>query len=46
MMLAIGDALAVADASQRGFTREQFAQSHPGGALGEAIRQTQGENVA
>ena len=32
--LAMGDALAVALLDARGFTEEQFAQKHPGGALG------------
>lgn len=36
-MLAMGDALALAVARQRGFTREQFAQFHPGGSLGRQL---------
>ncbi|WP_154403481.1 KpsF/GutQ family sugar-phosphate isomerase, partial [Bordetella pertussis] len=32
--LALGDALAVACLEARGFGREDFARSHPGGALG------------
>jgi arabinose-5-phosphate isomerase len=35
--LALGDALAVALMEARGFTREQFARSHPGGALGRRL---------
>jgi arabinose-5-phosphate isomerase len=36
-MLAMGDAIAVALTVQRGFTREQFAQFHPGGSLGRQL---------
>lgn len=35
--LALGDALAVAVLSERGFTPEQFARLHPGGALGRRL---------
>ncbi len=35
--LAIGDALAVALLEVRGFTREDFARSHPGGTLGKRL---------
>jgi arabinose-5-phosphate isomerase len=35
--LALGDALAVALMQARGFTRDQFARSHPGGALGRKL---------
>lgn len=35
--LAMGDALAVALLEQRGFTAEDFAFSHPGGALGRRL---------
>lgn len=35
--LVIGDALAVALLQEKGFTREQFAQIHPGGALGRKL---------
>jgi arabinose-5-phosphate isomerase len=35
--LAMGDALAVALLETRGFTREDFARSHPGGALGRRL---------
>jgi len=51
-MLALGDALAVAAAYRRGFSREEFARRHPGGALGgllrpvsEMLRFRVGENV-
>ncbi len=36
-MLVMGDALAVALLEARGFTKEDFARSHPGGALGRAL---------
>jgi len=35
--LALGDALAVACLQARGFGREDFARSHPGGALGRRL---------
>lgn len=35
--LAMSDALAVALLESRGFTREDFARSHPGGALGRRL---------
>ncbi|MEE4185531.1 MAG: KpsF/GutQ family sugar-phosphate isomerase [Gammaproteobacteria bacterium] len=35
--LAMGDALAVALLESRGFTSEDFAMSHPGGALGRKL---------
>jgi arabinose-5-phosphate isomerase len=35
--LALGDALAVAVLEARGFTRQDFARSHPGGALGRKL---------
>ena len=35
--LAMGDALAVALLEARGFTRSDFARSHPGGALGRKL---------
>lgn len=35
--LVIGDALAVACLEARGFNREDFARSHPGGALGRQL---------
>ena len=35
--LALGDALAVAVLEARGFTEEDFARSHPGGALGRHL---------
>ena len=36
-MLAMGDALAVAVLEARGFTRADFARSHPGGTLGRRL---------
>ncbi|HET8702047.1 MAG TPA: KpsF/GutQ family sugar-phosphate isomerase, partial [Nitrococcus sp.] len=35
--LAMGDALAIALLEARGFTREDFARSHPGGSLGRRL---------
>ena len=35
--LALGDALAVALMQERGFTRDEFAASHPGGTLGRKL---------
>ncbi|HUF82657.1 MAG TPA: KpsF/GutQ family sugar-phosphate isomerase [Burkholderiales bacterium] len=35
--LALGDALAVALMRAKGFTRDEFAASHPGGALGRKL---------
>lgn len=35
--LALGDALAVAVLEARGFTEQDFARSHPGGALGRRL---------
>src|ERR671929_59675 len=35
--LALGDALAVALLDARGFRQEDFARSHPGGALGRKL---------
>ena len=35
--LALGDALAVALMHAKGFTQDQFARSHPGGALGRRL---------
>ena len=35
--LAMGDALTVALLELRGFTRDDFARSHPGGALGRRL---------
>lgn len=37
MMMAFGDALAVAVSSMRNFTKQQFAQYHPAGALGKKL---------
>ena len=36
-VLALGDALAICLAHLKGFTREDFALYHPGGALGERL---------
>jgi arabinose-5-phosphate isomerase len=36
-MLALGDALAIACLDARGFGREDFARSHPGGVLGRRL---------
>ncbi len=38
--LALGDALAVALLEQKGFSREDFARLHPGGALGRKLTLT------
>jgi arabinose-5-phosphate isomerase len=35
--LALGDALAVALLSKRGFTKKQFKELHPGGSLGRSL---------
>ena len=35
--LALGDALAIALMQAKGFTRDEFARSHPGGALGRKL---------
>ena len=40
-MLAVGDALALALMEVRAFSPEQYAGSHPGGALGRALLQCQ-----
>ncbi len=37
VMLALGDALALVVSRARGFSREQFAQLHPAGALGRKL---------
>jgi len=36
-MLALGDALALTVLSEKDFSREQYAQFHPGGALGRSL---------
>lgn len=41
VMLALGDALAVALAKAKGFREEDFARNHPGGALGLRFRSVQ-----
>jgi arabinose-5-phosphate isomerase len=38
VMLALGDALAVTLEEERGFTRQDYAQLHPAGALGRRLR--------
>lgn len=38
VMLALGDALAVILENERGFTRQDYAQLHPAGALGKRLR--------
>lgn len=40
MMMALGDALAVALLEKRGFTKEDFATFHPGGKLGKQLLRT------
>ena len=35
--LAVGDAFAVALLERKGFTKEDFAKSHPGGSLGKQL---------
>lgn len=37
VMLAIGDALAVASAEQKAFGKQDFARYHPGGSLGKRL---------
>ena len=37
VITAMGDALAIALLETRGFTEEDFARSHPGGALGRRL---------
>lgn len=37
IMLVIGDALAMALLKMRGFTKEDYGQLHPGGAIGRAV---------
>lgn len=36
-MMAIGDALTLVTSEQRGFSKEQFSQFHPGGSLGRKL---------
>lgn len=42
MMMALGDALAIALLERRGFTREEFHVFHPGGKLGQAFTRVEG----
>ncbi|NBC96180.1 MAG: KpsF/GutQ family sugar-phosphate isomerase, partial [Deinococcus-Thermus bacterium] len=37
MMLALGDALAIALLERRGFTRDDYRELHPGGSLGKRL---------
>jgi arabinose-5-phosphate isomerase len=37
LMLALGDALAIALMERRGFTPDQYRELHPGGSLGKAL---------
>lgn len=37
MMIALGDALAVALMERRGFTKDKYRELHPGGRLGQAL---------
>lgn len=37
-MLALGDALAMVCAHQRGFTKENYGQLHPGGDIGRSLK--------
>lgn len=41
LMMAAGDALAIALIEARGFTAEDFGRFHPGGALGAALAQVE-----
>ena len=41
MMMALGDALAVALLRERGFTADDFKGFHPGGSLGAALRRVE-----
>lgn len=43
LQLAIGDAIALCLADMNGFSNEDFAKSHPGGALGKKLSLTVGE---
>lgn len=43
LQLALGDAIAVCLAQLKGFSNEDFAKSHPGGALGKRLSLTIGE---
>ena len=42
MQVALGDALAVALLTRRGFTAQHFGDIHPGGKLGARLRQVRG----
>jgi hypothetical protein len=43
---AVGDALCVVLLEARGYTRDQFAQTHPGGAVGRDIAARIGSGAA
>src|SRR3546814_20352919 len=43
--LVLGDAIAVACLEARGFSREDFARSHPGGALGRRLLRSEERRV-
>lgn len=43
VMLALGDSLAVALSEENGFTSDDFYVFHPGGALGEQLREKEKE---
>jgi arabinose-5-phosphate isomerase len=42
VQLALGDALSMAVAKRRNFTREEYARYHPGGALGRSLLRVHG----
>ena len=42
MQMALGNALVVAVAERIGFSRERLAELHPGGAIGEALKESAG----
>lgn len=46
VQLALGDALAICLLEQRGFTQQDFARFHPGGALGKRLYLRVGDLVA
>ena len=45
MQMALGDALAVALLTRRGFTAADFRQVHPGGRLGARLRRVTGADA-
>jgi arabinose-5-phosphate isomerase len=42
MQMALGNALVVAVAERIGFSKERLAELHPGGAIGEALKESAG----